>query len=285
MIVHMPAGATSPLALMYSNEARTGDPIEATLSAVSDTAYEVDLTGLVGRYWPTLTYTLDGDDRRLDLVYADLPEAPDLIMSPEYVASKARPKIPLPLTEDQRETITEAILDAQSDVAAYLGRGGVVPTLYTESGRYDNGSGQWNLTPLDEPVLEIVDVSPDTMQGQPTGTFTVTYRAGLDAKNDPELRPIRRYVAAAALNSPEFVAMWREVAKPKGDIKSVTTEGQSISYSTPSLGGGGKDQPGELPKKSSLDRWRLAGRRAFQRRTVAPPPWPYSGISGDGRYW
>jgi hypothetical protein len=284
MIIHMPAAAVPSPVRMYSTEDRGGAVIEAPVTAVSDTAYQVDVTGLVGRYWPTVVYTLDGDEQTLDLVYVDLPEAPELVVSPEQVAQKAVPKIPPPLTAEQRETITEAILDAQSDAASYLGRGGVVPGVYTESGRYDDGTGRWNLDLLDEPLIEVLDATPETSGGVPTGLYTITYRAGIDAKNDPELRPIKRYITAAALNAPEVVALWRQVAKPKGNVKSVTTEGQSITYDAPGLGGGGKGQPGELPSKSSMDRWRLAGRRAFQRTTVPRPPWPHSSMSSRWGY-
>lgn len=282
MIVHLPASAVPGPLVMWTTEGRDGAFVSAPVSALGDGAWAVDTTGMVGRYWPTVEYTIDTEEQSQNLPYVDLPEDPTLIVSPEAVAKKAG--MTLPLTEAQRETIVEAILDAQADVSAYLGRA-IVPTIYTETGRYDDGTGHWNITPLDEPVIEVIDATPETSQGDPTGYFTVTYRAGLNAKDDPDLRPIRRYVTAAAMNAPEFVLMWRTATSAKGEIKSVTTEGQSITYNTASLGGGGKGQPGELPGKNSLDRWRVAGRRVFQRPTVPRPPWPYSGISSHGRYW
>lgn len=286
MITHLPLNATpSGPVRMYDSEARDGSHADAPITAVGGGTWTIDVTGLTGRYWPTVVYTIGADTYTQDLPYADLPDTPDLIVSPEYVARRATPKIPLPLTEDQRETITEAILDAQSDAAAYLGRSGVVPGVYTESGRYDDGRGHWDLVLVDEPLIEVLDATPEAIDGMPTGYYTITYRAGIDAKNDPELRPIRRWVAAAAMNSPEFVAMWREATKVKGTVKSVTTEGQSVTYDTPTLGGGGKGQPGELPGKSSMDRWRIAGRRVYQRRTVPRPPWPHSSMTPHGRLW
>jgi hypothetical protein len=277
MIVHLPPDAVPGPLLLYGTAERDGAATEAALTALGEGSWSADVTGLTGRYWPTVNYTIDAAAFEVELPYVDLPDAPELVVTPEYIAKKAG--VTLPLTEDQREIILDAILDAQADVEAYLGRA-IVPTIYTESGRYDDGSGRWNLTPLDEPVIEVISNTPDVVYGDLTGTFTITYRAGLNAKDDQALRPIRRYVAAAAMNSPEFVRMWKTATGAKGEIKSVTTEGQSISYATATLGGGGKGQPGDLPKLSSLDRWRLAGRRVFQRATVARAPWPHSSMGG-----
>jgi hypothetical protein len=283
MIVHLPLDALpgGPL-LMYGTAARDTAPTEVTLSTLGEGGWSADVTGLVSRWWPTVEYTIGTEPYRLDLPYVDLPEDPQLVVTPESVLKSAG--IPLPVTVDQREIAVEAILDAQADVVAHLGRA-IVPTVYTESGRYDDGRGRWNLTPLDEPVIEVLTVTADTSYGQPTGYFTITYRAGLNAKDDPELRPIRRYVTAAAMNSPQFLRMWRVATSARGEIKSTTTEGQSVTYDSATLGGGGQGQAGALPTLKSLDRWRIAGREVFQRRTRPRPPWPYTGVSGDGVYW
>lgn len=278
MIVHLPAVAvpSGPMG-MYATSEHTGTPTEVTLVSLGNGRWSGDVTGLVGRFWPRVAYTIEGDPFQVDLPYVDLPETPDLVVTPEEVAKRSG--LTLPLTEDQRELVIDEILDAQSDVSAYLGRA-IVPSIYTEPERYDDGFGRWNLTPLDDPVIEVLTVTPELrIDGQPSGLFTITYRAGLNAKDDPELRPIRRYVSAAAMNSPTFLRMWRTTTNAKGEIRSVTTEGQSVSWGPATLGGGAKGQPGELPSLRSLDRWRLAGRRVFQRRTIAPPPWPHSGMS------
>lgn len=282
MIVHLPAAATPDPLLLYDTEERVGDPTEAPLSPLGDGTWSADVTGLTGRWWPTTGYVVGATPYRIDLPYVDLPEDPTLVVSPESLATSAG--MTLPLTGTQREIITEAILDAQSDVRAYLGRA-ILPTVYTESGRYDDGTGRWNLTPLDEPVIEVLTVTADLIHDAPSGTFTITYRAGLNAQLDPALSPIRRYIKAAALNSPGFTRLWRTATSAKGEVRSLTTEGQAISYAPATLGGGGPGQPGELPKLSSLDYWRFAGRRVFQARTEPRPPWPYHGISSHGSYW
>lgn len=279
MLVNLPVGAIPANVEMYRTEDRDTAATVLPLTSLGNGRWTADTTGLTSRWYPTVPYTYEATEYRQDLPYVDLPEIPDLIVSPEKLAKKAR--IPLPLSEDDRELIVECIRDAQADVIAHLGRQ-IMPTTFTENGRYDVG-GNWDLTPLDEPVIDVLSAVPEMSNGQPTGGFTITYVAGLNAKDDPALSPIRRYVTAHAMNSPEFVQLWKTATKIKGDIKSVTTEGQSISYDKVSLGGGGKGQPGELPDKSSMDYWRLRGRRVFQRRTAHREPWPYTGYSG--RTW
>lgn len=277
MIVNLPADAVPSAVRMYRTEARDTAPTSLLLASLGDGRWSVDTTGLTSRWYPTVVYTqAGGPEQTLNLPYVDLPQIPDLIVSPETLARKA--KIPLPLSEEDREQIIECIRDAQADVVSYLNRA-IMPTAYTETHRYDDG-GQWNLTPLDDPIIEITSVVPETSNGQPTGYFTITYTAGLNSKDDPALSPIRRYVTAAAMNSPEFTLLWKNATKAKGDIKSVTTEGQSIAYDKPTLGGGGKGQAGELPSLDSLFYWKRLS--VFQRRTPHREPWPYSGHSGWG---
>jgi hypothetical protein len=281
MLVNLPADAVPVALLMYSTEARDTTATSLTLTSLGGGRWTANTTGLTSRWYPTVSYTVAGDPELVNLPYVDLPEVPDLVVSPEYVAKRA--KIPLPLSEEDREQIIDCIRDAQSDVVSHLGRQ-IMPTVFSETGRYDVG-GQWNLVGLDDPLIEITSVTAETADGQPTGAFTITYIAGINAKDDPALHPIRRYVTAHAMNSPEFTLLWKASTKAKGDIKSVTTEGQSISYDKATLGGGGNagsGAPGALPTLSSLDFWRLAGRRAFQRPTPDREPWPYTGYSRRG---
>jgi hypothetical protein len=277
MQIHLPADAnpSGPL-LLYDNEDRTGTPTGVAMTSHGAGSWTADPTGLTGRWWPTVTYTIDGDPAALNLPPVDLPETDTLIVSPEDLAEDA--DMTLPLTDSQRRIITRSILAAQSKVVAHLGRA-IVPTVYTEHGRWDV-FGQWNLTPLDEPVRDVLTVTAETISGQPTGRYTVTYLAGLDAKNDPDLAPIREFVTADAMNSPGFTRMWRTATKPERDIRSAATQGQSISYAPATLGGGGKGQPGELPTLASLNRWRLIG--VHQRPVEEPPPWPYNSVRRVG---
>lgn len=280
MLVNLPADAVPVSLQMYPTEARDTVATSLTLVSLGAGRWTADTTGLTSRWYPTVTYTQGVDEHTLNLPYVDLPEAPDLVVSPETLAKKA--KIPLPLSEEDREQIVECIRDAQADVIAHLNRA-IMPTQYTETGRYDY-AGHWNLTPLDDPIIEVISAEAELSNGQPTGYFTVSYAAGLNAKDDPALRPIVRYVTAHAMNSPEFVLLWKTATSAKGDIKSTTTEGQSISYDKATLGGGGdagSGAPGALPTLASLDYWRR--RSVYQRPTVHRAPWPYTGYSG--RTW
>jgi hypothetical protein len=135
-------------------------------------------------------------------------------------------------------------------------------------------AGGWSFPDEDETILNVVSVVPEMHDGTPpvpTGLFTVTYRVGLDAANDPALRPIRRYVLAHAMNSPEVVRVWKIATGTKGEVRTLSAEGQSVSFTAPTLGGGGgkagSGEPGSLPTLASLDRWRLAGRRVYQAPT------------------
>lgn len=215
------------------------------------------------------------------------PPDPDamavLVVSPETLAKKIR-GIPTPLSAEHEETLRDAILDAQTDVEAYLGRP-IVPTRYIESDRWAYFDGEsFNLTMLgDEPLITIENVVAQVIEGQPTGYYTVTYLAGIDARTDSVLRPIRRFVELHAMHSPAIVQWWKVVTKAKGEVRSESAEGQSVSFSPASLSGNavtgvkpGDFTPGSLPTMASLDRWRVAGRRVHQGPTLASN-WPYVG--------
>jgi hypothetical protein len=280
MIVNLPPAAVPTGLLLYDTEARDTTATSLPLTPLGGDRWSADTTGLTSRWYPTVLYTLDATDYSTNLPYVDLPESPDLVVSPETLALRAG--IPLPLSAADRELIIGWIRDAQADVRAYLGVP-IMPAVFIETGRYDVG-GEWNLTPLAEPVIEITSAVAETIGGQLTGAYTITYLAGLNAKDDPDLYPIVRYIIAHALNQPGFTLLWKVVTSAKGEVTSLSTEGQSISYGPATLGGGGavgSGAPGSLPDLSSLDYWRVAGRRVFQRRTAHRDPWPYTGFSGD----
>ena len=237
-----------------------------------------------GRWYPTVVgLDAGGAEVTYEDDYADLPEDPSLVVSAESVAVKA--KIPLPLTPEQRETITDAIRDAQADVVAYLGRE-ITPTLGTEYQRWAWAGDEWNLVGLgDEPLIRVVSAVPETdpVTGVPSDYFTVTYLYGIDARTDERLHPIRRYVRLHAMNSPDVVGLWKVVTGAKGEVRSVSAEGQSVSFAAPTLSGSattgtkpGDLTPGSLPTLASLDRWRLAGRRVHQGPTRSSD-WPFHG--------
>jgi hypothetical protein len=185
-----------------------------------------------------------------------------------------------PPTPAQRQAIQAALEDAHADVEAYLGQP-VTPTQTSETGLFPVGGG-WLLTK--EPVVRLLSATPETdLSGWPTGTFTVTYLWGLDAAADPELAPIRRYIAWAAQNDPAVVSLWQEGQPDKGRVvQSAATEGQTVTYRyrTPtSVAATAGQQEPKPPKLEDLDRWRVAGRRVFQR----PDTWDgYYGAHPDG---
>lgn len=199
-----------------------------------------------------------------------------LVVSADLVARRLGLNLPL-ATADQW-TVEQAIGDAQVDVEAYLGRP-ITPVQFTETGLRPVPGG-WPLA--NDPVTAIVSVTAEVDGNSlPTGAYTVVYTAGLDATNDPALTPILRYVTAAAMNSPELVRMWRTTYPGLARIvKNLSAEGQSVGYeeTTPagtpwpppvsrstSAQGPGTFPAGTLPTLKSLDRWRHAGRRIYQR--------------------
>lgn len=204
-----------------------------------------------------------------------MSDTPVLIVPAEDVARRLGLK--QPLAEDDRWVIEQAIGDAQDDVAAYLGRG-LLPQQYTDHHRIPHLHG-WELE--NDPLISVDSFTEETdVDGDPTGRYTVVYTAGLDAANNPELRPIRRYVAVHAFFSPDVQTMFRRVAPDRARLlQQVNVEGQSVTYvdTYAAPGAPGSGGPGSLPTLESLDRWRLAGRRVVQHRTPygQTQPWPY----------
>lgn len=268
MILTRPPTMVSVAVLrLYESSARTGEAVEVPVVPL-DGAYTVDLDGTaVGRYYGVLVGVgVSGAPATYPIGAVDLPGDERLLVSPETLAVRA--DMALPLSDALREVITDTILAAQADVVAYLGQP-IVPTVFTQRGCVPYGSG-WDLTAHDDTdVIAVLDAVPETVAGTGTltGRFTVVYVAGLDARTDPALTPIARYVAAHALNSPEFVRAW-ERAGGEGTVRTVAAEGQSITYEAATLGatGGrpGDGGPGSLPTLGSLDTWRVAGRRVHQ---------------------
>lgn len=217
-----------------------------------------------------------------------MPEAALIVEAAEIAR---RLGVPLPLDPEDQWLIEEAIRDAQAGLEAYLGRA-VVPRAYTDTGvrRYAAAPpDQWRLSHW--PVQSVTSVTEETDDdGYPTGLFTVEYVAGLDGANDPELAPLRRYVRAAAIYSPELRSWYRRVAPELArHITSLGVEGQNVTFSDAyAPPGGGGDEAGGVgspPTLQSCDRWRIAGRRVSQRRTPRPSwpwrdwayEWPYNG--------
>lgn len=268
----------------YVTEARpaTPAPVVRPAVAVADEpgVFDVDTSGIApGRYYLTVV----GVESGLVKTYnehdpVDLPIRADMAVSPETVAVEAG--MTLPLTASQRQVITNAIRDAQTDVSAYLGNRPLFPVERVETGLFPWDEG-WQFDSGDEEVLKVLEVTAEAVNGTLTGYYTVRYLMGLDTLNDPALRPIVRYVVAHAMNSPSFLRMWRTATNDQGTVRSVSAEGQSISFTPSTFGGAentksGDKTPGALPDLSSLDFWRHAGRRVHQGPTRASA-WPYTG--------
>ncbi|MGR6924562.1 hypothetical protein ACU635_60815 [[Actinomadura] parvosata] len=104
-----------------------------------------------------------------------------LVVSPEKVAARAG--LTLPLTEEQRETVAEAIGDAFGDVAVYLGMP-PLPVTWVQRGARGDGRGEWRLA--FDPVIEVLSLVAETgPDGELTGLYTITYRAGLNPQENP----------------------------------------------------------------------------------------------------
>ncbi len=172
-----------------------------------------------------------------------------------------------PLEEDDRWLVEQALIDAQSDLEAYLGRP-VTPQSWTETGlvRFPDPD-RWDL--VNSPVVEIVSETAELDEdGVATGAWTVAYTAGLDGAGDPVLEPLRRYVRTAALYAPEVRALFRRLAPEAArQVVSLSVEGQSVTYADTYAASGKPGELGSPPLLASCDRWRVAGRRVFQRRT------------------
>lgn len=200
-----------------------------------------------------------------------------LIIQADTVARLAG--LPRPLDADTQWRVEQAILDAQSDVTAHLGQP-ITPLVATESGLWPQSASlsltdrrQWVL--CNTPVIEILTAEPETLDPFPVGTYTVSYTYGLNVVTDPQMAPVRRWITASVLASPAVAAIYA-VSDPTGSggrlVNSLSAEGQSVSYgavkvpAAATAGAAGSGAPGAVPLLSSLDRWRVARRRVFQRR-------------------
>jgi hypothetical protein len=184
-------------------------------------------------------------------------------------------------TSDQLAAFGRSLADAQADVTGYLGWP-IPPATKTEHNLWPAADG-WRLEIDPGHVVEVVsaDAELDT-DNVPTGYWTVTYRYGLDVTNDPgsELYPIWRFILRHAAASPEVARVWRAATGATSGVKSVSTDGQSITYDAVAVpgGGGGAAGSGALgapPVLGSLSRWKK--RSVYQRRVTVPTEIGYFG--------
>lgn len=201
------------------------------------------------------------------------PEATPLVVSVASIARRLR--LDVPLDPDDEAVLEDAIRDATADVEAYLGRS-LTPVEVVETGHWPWWEG-WRLRGDD--FIEIVSAVPETYtDGSVVGTYTITYMAGLDARTAPALEPIRRYIRAAVMNAPDVLRLWQATTGARGNVTSLSTDGQAVTFAAATHGGGGAagtGSPGALPDRSSLWPWRK--QTVYQRPTTyydgALPGW------------
>jgi hypothetical protein len=279
-----PAGGSVLNLQLFTDAARTGPEVyNAGLpTVVSAGLYRFEINDAMvpaGRYWVRVLWTPDSlsasqaDDITAPL---DLPVREDMVVTPEELG--LRLGLDLPLADAARDALTQAILDAQTDTEAYLGRV-IVPQIITERRLFPPGN--WVLG--EQPVLELLSETEilDT-DGWPTGWWDVSYRGGLNARTDQRLRPIRRVVLAQAAQSDEAYRLWVTEGHGAADdgtgrkqIRSVSAESQSVSYdfakpgqvsqASSSAAGGDGGPVGGPVRWASIDQWRIRGRRVYQR--------------------
>ncbi|MCX5070821.1 hypothetical protein OOJ91_33795 [Micromonospora lupini] len=185
------------------------------------------------------------------------PSEPALVVDVGEVARRAGLA---PDDDNVVAAVTDAIRDATADAEAYLGYP-LVPLSRTETGLEPGWDGTWPLG--EDPVASIVQVTAELdAHLQPTGLYTVEYLWGRDSR-EPEYGPIRRWITASAAYAHPSVRLLADAGGQRRRVKSVSAEGQSVSYeSSPPTAGA---PTAGVPPMSTMDRWRLAGRRVYTR--------------------
>ena len=188
----------------------------------------------------------------------------DLVVDPAKIATKFGLSDPTPA---QLETITDAIIDCQSDVIGYLNRD-LFPVEATLAGIYP--APGW---PLDHwkawPDARVYDdtIAVVSSVANPDGTYDVTFKVGLDGPNDAR---VARFVKAHAVQS---LLNDANSGMGKRQITSISAEGQSVSYDKGSVAEGAA---GSLPSLKSLN---AIKRRAVYRANRTPVSvWPLTGV-------
>lgn len=267
-----PNGGQVTTLRLYGTPDRDGAPVVTVGPAVrvEPFVYRFTFAGAVdpGRYWTEVVWTAetagatftDTGDR------VDLPFDLSLIVSPEDVATKLG--VQLPITAAQRETLIDAILDAQGAVEAFLNRS-LVPFTETLAGVYPRGYDldSWKSWPVAQ-FNDKVQVLGHVSNGD--GSYDVTVKVGLDGRAE---LPIRRFVRVQAAES-----VRQDPATGMGTrtVSSVSADGQSVSYERDYSTADGA--AGSTPNISSLRRYKRHA--VYRRPTRVDPRWPYAGSTG-----
>ena len=184
-----------------------------------------------------------------------------LVVNPAVIGRRLG--LPGAPTTEQVERITDAIIDAQDAVITEVNRP-LFADIVTRTGLYpNNGHSDDLLTWKAWRVNFDDDVTVRSATQDTDGSYTVEFLVGLDGPNE---RAIVRYVTAHAS---EQIRLDPSSGMGKLAVRSVSAEGQSVSYETTSSG---KEAAGALPTLASLRAFKRYG--AFRANRPAAPPWP-----------
>lgn len=196
-----------------------------------------------------------------------VPAEPQLLVTVETVAGYLGMDATA-LTEVQQQTIEDAILDAQGDVAEYLNRP-LFPTRVVLPG-VSPSSGYYPVTDW-RAWLHVTreyedDITVVTAVLEADGTYTLTFDVGIDAST---IRAIVRYVREAAIES---ARQRTEVLGERRRVRTYSAEGQSVTFDAASTQ---PATPGAAPTLQSLDGW---VRHSVGGQVPAAPaaPWPFA---------
>lgn len=190
------------------------------------------------------------------------------------------------LAPAQVAVIESAIRDVQADVEAYLGAP-IAPRTVAHASRF------W-LDPQEMREHWVPLITWDvTEQTAEEVVYSITF--GYDVLNDVSMEPVRRYIRYQAAQQPQVRTVWVDaVGQEKSRrVKTASVDGQSVGYDyvtptgellpfTTSLGKAATESGIVTPKLADLDYWRIAGRRAFQRRGPGSDPWAQFGYTYYG---
>lgn len=234
-LVLTPTGGGAPLADVGPAVRRAPGVYRFTYPTPPDGTYDYAV------YWTPRT-----DEQQVvengTITYPLPVEAPEgFVVSPAEVGRR------LGMTPEQITAHEPALLDVIDDVTADVeGRLGrpVMPVLITDTLPWNPEGWDYSVTP----VIERLSAT-----AREDGEYDVTYRAGINAATDPAYRPIRRYITAAAAEA--FRVSPPGVALQLQRVRSMSVEGQSITYDTPSAGALG----GVPDFSATCGRFRLRG--------------------------
>lgn len=185
-----------------------------------------------------------------------------------------------PPTVTQVAIIRDAIIDAMDDVQGILGVP-IVPTTHeVRLPAYSDFEGYMG---------DYVRARSPQYTANDDGTVTLSFTYGYDARTDPEMGPVRRYVRYLSMAQPGVIQLWGETS-PTDTVrrkKSASTDGQSVTYEYIGPDGRALSEVAKanVPDRSSIDYWRIAGRRIFRREGYGSEPMPIDGFVRSGWYW